>query len=106
VRVRIGRKIQTETLPNAGGTTPERSRNVSALWKKSRREESKMAWHVGKVQNTTIGTDFPIQPGFTVQRYGHSPSLTVTFEDEKTAKECKTLMETIVEKASAMRGHD
>jgi hypothetical protein len=69
-------------------------------------EKNQMAWSVGKIQDTVIGQGFPAQPGFVIQQDGRSPSLTITFENRKTAEECAALMQTIIDKAAAMRGRD
>ena len=64
-----------------------------------------MAWSVGKVQSISMGQD-PVLPGFTIQQDGRSPSLTIIFDDEATARECAELMESIVDQAFAIRSRD
>jgi hypothetical protein len=64
-----------------------------------------MAWNVGKVQDTSIGRG-PALPGFTIQQQGRSPTMTIIFDDQKTAQECADLMQAIVARAAVMRGHD
>ena len=41
-------------------------------------------WKVGDVQNTFVADTHG--PGFVLQQEGRSPSLTLIFKDEKTAK--------------------
>jgi hypothetical protein len=65
-----------------------------------------MIWRVGKVQGIDIGQDFIPSPGFTIQQDGRSPSLTMTFEDLKTAEQCASSMREIIDKATAIRGRD
>jgi hypothetical protein len=60
-----------------------------------------MAWKVGNVQMTQA-MNFPAQPGFNLQQDGHSPSLTLIFSDEKTAKDARKMMQEIVDKAAAI----
>ena len=47
-----------------------------------------MIWRVGKVENIDIGSGFIPSPGFTIQQDGRPPSLTIIFEDLKTAEQC------------------
>src|SRR5262252_8005712 len=65
-----------------------------------------MIWRVGKVENIDIGSGFISSPGFTIQQDGRSPSLTIIFEDLKTAEQCASSMREIIDKATAIRGRD
>jgi hypothetical protein len=57
-----------------------------------------MIWKVGKVQDIDIGPGFIPSPGFTVQQGGRSPSLTMSFEDLKTAEQCASSMREIIDR--------
>jgi hypothetical protein len=65
-----------------------------------------MIWRVGKVENIDIGSGFIPSPGFTIQQDGRSASLTIIFEDLKTAEQCASSMREIIDKATAIRGSD
>jgi hypothetical protein len=65
-----------------------------------------MIWSVSKVQDINMGSGFIPSPGFTVQQEGRSASLTLTFEDLKTAEQCASAMREIVHKATAIKGRD
>jgi hypothetical protein len=65
-----------------------------------------MMWRVGKVENIDMGSGFIPSPGFTIQQDGRSPSLTIIFEDLKTAEQCASSMREIIDKATAIRGRD
>ena len=56
-----------------------------------------MAWIVGNVQTTTIGS--VTGPGFTVQEEGRSPTLTLVFHDEQVAEESAEAMQRILDEA-------
>ena len=56
-----------------------------------------MIWRVGKVENIDIGSGFIPSPGFTIQQDGRSPSLTIIFEDLKTAEQCASSMREIID---------
>jgi hypothetical protein len=47
-----------------------------------------MIWRVGKVQDFDLGGGFIPSPGFTIQQEGRAPTLTLIFEDLKTAEQC------------------
>ena len=64
-----------------------------------------MTWKVGNVQDIDLGGFIP-SPGFTIQQDGRSPSLTIIFEDLKTAEQCASSMREIIDKATAIRGRD
>jgi hypothetical protein len=63
-----------------------------------------MIWRVGKVQDFDLGGGFIPSPGFTIQQEGRAPSLTLIFEDLKTAEQCASAMREIVDKTTAIRG--
>ena len=63
-----------------------------------------MSWRVGDVQDTAIGPH--TGPGFNLAQDGRSPTLSLLFEDPKTANECADLMQKIIDKASAIQGRD
>jgi hypothetical protein len=65
-----------------------------------------MAWSVGKVQDIAIAQGFIPSPGFTIQEDGRPPSLTMIFEDLKTAEQCASSMREIIHKATEIRGRD
>jgi hypothetical protein len=65
-----------------------------------------MIWRVGKVENIDIGSGFIPSPGFRIQQDGRSPSLTIIFEDLKTAEQCASSMREIIDKATAISGRD
>src|SRR5262249_10256838 len=67
---------------------------------------NQMIWRVGKVENIDMGSGFIPSPGFTIQQDGRSPSLTIIFEDLKTAEQCASAMREIIDKATAIRGRD
>jgi hypothetical protein len=54
-----------------------------------------MAWIINKVQDVSLEDTLPIRPGFVIQEEGSSPTLTLVFEDRKTAEECAKAMEHI-----------
>src|SRR6266849_395729 len=55
-------------------------------------------FHVATID---IGSGFISSPGFTIQQDGRSPSLTIIFEDLKTAEQCASSMREIIDKATA-----
>jgi hypothetical protein len=65
-----------------------------------------MGWSVSRVQEIAIGQGFIPSPGFTVQEDGRPPSLTLIFEDVKTAEQCASSMREIVYKATEIVGRD
>ena len=65
-----------------------------------------MAWSVSKVEDMIIGQGFIPSPGFTIQEDGRPPSLTVIFEDLKTAEQCASAMRQIINKATEIVGRD
>src|SRR5262249_48845315 len=72
----------------------------------STRGSNHMMWRVGKVENIDMGSGFIPSPGFTIQQDGRSPTLTIIFEDLKTAEQCASSMREIIDKATAIRGRD
>jgi hypothetical protein len=64
-----------------------------------------MTWLISEVQDIDIARGLS-GPGFVVQEQGRSPSLSIIFEDRKTAAEMRTAMQRIIDKASAIRGRD
>ena len=60
-----------------------------------------MAWTVSSVQSISLAEGLPDRPGFFIEQQGSSPTLTVVFEDRKTADECATAMKLIFDKAAA-----
>jgi hypothetical protein len=65
-----------------------------------------MAWRVGKVQDTDTGPGFIPSPGFTIQQDDRAPTLTILFEDLKTAEQCASSMRDIIHKATEIIGRD
>jgi hypothetical protein len=65
-----------------------------------------MAWRVGKVQDLNTGAGFIPSPGFTIQQDDLPPSLTILFEDLKTAEQCASSMREIIDKATEIVGRD
>jgi hypothetical protein len=65
-----------------------------------------MTWRVGKVHEIDVRPGFIPSPGFTIQQDGRPPSLTITFEDLKTAEQCASSMREIIDKATEIIGHD
>jgi len=65
-----------------------------------------MAWSVSRVEDMIIGQGFIPSPGFTIQEDGRPPSLTVIFEDLKTAEQCASAMRQIINKATEIVGRD
>jgi hypothetical protein len=65
-----------------------------------------MGWSVSSVQEIAIGEGFIPSPGFTVQEDGRPPSLTLIFEDLKTAEQCASSMREIFRKATEVVGRD
>jgi len=65
-----------------------------------------MAWSVSKVEDMIIGQGFIPSPGFTIQEDGRPPSLTVIFEDLKTAEQCASAMRQIINRATEIVGRD
>jgi hypothetical protein len=63
-----------------------------------------MAWRISEIQDIEIARGFPVSPGFVIQQEGRS--LTITFENRKTAEECAQLMQNIFDKAAGIRGRD
>jgi hypothetical protein len=63
-----------------------------------------MAWIVSTVQSISLAEGLPDRPGFFIEQQGSSPTLTVVFEDRKTADECATAMKLIFDKAAGIRG--
>jgi hypothetical protein len=63
-----------------------------------------MAWIVGSVQDVSLEDDLPTCPGFVIQEEGSSPTLTLVFEDQKTAEDCANAMKRIFDKAVGIRG--
>jgi hypothetical protein len=63
-----------------------------------------MAWIVGGVQDVSLEHDLPTCPGFVIQEEGSSPTLTLVFEDQKTAEDCANAMKRIFDKAVGIRG--
>jgi hypothetical protein len=59
-----------------------------------------MAWIVSTVESIC----FEDGPGFVVQEEGSSPTLTLVFEDRKTADECASAMKHIFDSALGIRG--
>jgi hypothetical protein len=51
-----------------------------------------------------LRTASPICPGFVIQEEGSSPTLTLVFEDQKTAEDCANAMKRVFEKAVGIRG--
>ena len=65
-----------------------------------------MAWSVSRVEDMIIGQGFIPSPGFTIQEDGRPPSLTVIFEDLKTAEQCASAMRQIINKATEIVGRN
>ena len=65
-----------------------------------------MAWSVSRVEDMIIGEGVIPSPGFTIQEDGRPPSLTVIFEDLKTAEQCASAMRQIINKAMEIVGRD
>jgi hypothetical protein len=63
-----------------------------------------MAWIINKVQDVSLEDTLPIRPGFVIQEEGSSPTLTLVFEDQKTAEDCANAMKRIFDKAVGIRG--
>src|SRR6266545_1550067 len=63
-----------------------------------------MAWIVSTVQSICLEDGLPDCPGFVVQEEGSSPTLTLVFEDRKTADECASAMKHIFDSALGIRG--
>jgi hypothetical protein len=63
-----------------------------------------MAWTVGSVQDLSLDESLPIRPGFVIQQDGSSPTLTLVFEDRKTAQDCAHAMKRILDKALGIKG--
>jgi len=61
-----------------------------------------MAWNANRQESIVIGDVHG--PGIVIQQQGRSPSLTLVFPDDKTASECAKLMQSILDKASAIAG--
>ena len=66
--------------------------------------EDQMVWRVGKVQDIDTGPGFIPSPGFTIQQDDRPPSLTIIFEDLKTAEQCASSMREIIDKATEIIG--
>ena len=58
------------------------------------------AWKVGDVQNTFVADTHG--PGFVLQQEGRSPSLTLIFKDEKTAKRARKKFQEIIDSSDAI----
>jgi hypothetical protein len=78
-----------------------RQNNISPRRKRGGNE---MAWIVGSVQDVSLEDSLPIRPGFDIQQEGSSPTLTLVFEDRKTAEDCATAMKRILDRAVGIRG--
>jgi hypothetical protein len=65
-----------------------------------------MVWTVGRVQDIGTGSDFIPSPGFTIKQGDGPPSLTLLFEDLKTAEQCASSMRQIIDKATEIIGRD
>jgi hypothetical protein len=63
-----------------------------------------MPWIVGSVQDVSLEDSLPIRPGFVIQEEGESPTLTLAFEDQKTAEDCANAMKRILDRAVGIRG--
>ena len=63
-----------------------------------------MAWIIGNVRDISLEDSLPICPGFVIQEEGSSPTLTLVFEDQKTAEDCANAMKHIFDKAVGIRG--
>jgi hypothetical protein len=63
-----------------------------------------MAWIVGSVQEVSLDESLPIRPGFDIQEEGASPTLTLVFEDPKTAADCANAMKRILDRAVGIKG--
>jgi hypothetical protein len=49
-----------------------------------------MAWRISEIQDIEIARGIPVSPGFVKQQEGRSPSLTITFENRKTAENVRS----------------
>jgi len=65
-----------------------------------------MGWNVSRVAEIAIQQGFIPSPGFTVQEDGRPPSLTLLFEDLKTAEQCASAMREIIHKATEIVGRE
>jgi hypothetical protein len=63
-----------------------------------------MAWIVSTVQSICLEDGLPDCPGFVIQEEGSSPTLTLVFEDQKTAEDCANAMKRVFDKAVGIRG--
>jgi hypothetical protein len=78
---------------------------VASVTLESRRKgEEDNAWIIGNVQDVSLEDSLPICPGFVIQEEGSSPTLTLVFEDQKTAEDCANAMKRVFEKAVGIRG--
>jgi hypothetical protein len=68
------------------------------------KREQDMAWIVSTVQSISLEQGLPDRPGFFIEQQGSSPTLTLVFEDKKTADECATAMKRIFDNAVGIRG--
>jgi hypothetical protein len=70
----------------------------------AQREEN-MAWIVGNVEDSIfLEEGLPSRPGFVIQQEDSSPTLTLVFEDKKTAEDCASAMKRIFDKAVGISG--
>jgi hypothetical protein len=65
-----------------------------------------MGWNVSRVAEIAIRQGFIPSPGFTVQEDGRPPSLTLLFEDLKTAEQCASAMAEIIHKTTEIVGRE
>jgi hypothetical protein len=56
------------------------------------------------VQDVSLDDSLPIRPGFVIQGRESSPTLTLVFENRKTAEDCAKAMERILDRAVGIRG--
>ena len=63
-----------------------------------------MAWITSKVDDVSLDDTLPTCPGFVIQEEGSSPTLTLVFEDRKTAEDCANAMKRILDRAVGIRG--
>jgi hypothetical protein len=66
--------------------------------------ETSMPWKVGNVQEIQTDINGFSGPGFVLQQEGHSPSLTMIFQDHKAATAARTAFVSIVDKAAVIVG--